>query len=113
MESSFNSFPHEPARIEYELNLCQESDWEYDELSWSFHDALEANEEPEEDDVFYTDDATYSDVEDVQEADEELSVDQEDVQDSLEYVHFGKGLEYDGEGWIWEQDVDFWPEMSR
>ncbi|EPS31716.1 hypothetical protein PDE_06673 [Penicillium oxalicum 114-2] len=30
----------------------------------------------------------------------------------VDYVHFGKGLEYDGEGWIWEQpDGDFWSEV--
>jgi hypothetical protein len=34
-------------------------------------------------------------------------------QDCVEYVHFGKGLEYDGERRIWEEDVDFWSEMSR
>jgi hypothetical protein len=35
------------------------------------------------------------------------------VRDSVEYVHFGKGLEYDGERWVWEEDVDLWSEMSR
>jgi hypothetical protein len=69
MECSLNSFSHELAREEYELESCPfESDWDHDELSRSFYDDKEADEGPEGDDVFYSDD------EQVQEADEELSV---------------------------------------
>ncbi|OKP14040.1 hypothetical protein PENSUB_309 [Penicillium subrubescens] len=49
----------------------------------------------------------------LQEADEELSVDEEYVQDCVEYVHFGKGLEYDRERWIWKKDVDFESEIKE
>jgi hypothetical protein len=108
MECSLNSFSHELAREEYELEPCPfESDWDHAELSRSFYNDKEADEGPEGHDVFYSDD------EQVQEADEELSVVEEYGQDCVEYVHFGKGLEYDGKGWIWEEDVDFWSEMSR
>jgi hypothetical protein len=114
MESSQDSFPHELSREEYEHEQCPfESDWEYDKLSRPFHDDIEADEEPEEDNVFLTNDFSYSDDDEVQEADEELSVDEEYVQDCVEYVHFGKGLEYDREWWIWKKDVDFESEISR
>jgi hypothetical protein len=114
MESLQNSFSHELSRAEQELEPRPlENDWEYDEPTWSSYDGLEVDEEPDEDSLFHPGDASYSDVEQGRDADEELSLDEEYVQDSVEYVHFGKGLEYDGEQWIWEEYVDLWSELSR
>lgn len=114
MESSQNSFPNELSREEYELEQCPfAGDWEYDELTWSVYDDTKTDEKPEEDNIYYSDDSSYPDDEQVKGADEESIVDEENVQDLVEYVHFGKGLELDGEKWIWEEDVDFWSEMSR
>ncbi|KAF3386383.1 hypothetical protein F1880_001642 [Penicillium rolfsii] len=105
MNTSHDSFPYQLAHEEHELETyLVDSDASFHELNWVFYDDIEAAEEPEQDDVFY-DNASDSDVE-WDEADEEITVDEEYVQDYVEYVHFGKGLEYDGERWIWEEDVD-------
>lgn len=28
--------------------------------------------------------------------------------DALEFVHFGKGMEFDGSQWVWVKDLDLW-----
>lgn len=33
--------------------------------------------------------------------------------DALEFVHFGKGMEFDGGQWVWAKDLDLWWVMDR
>ncbi|KAJ5369750.1 uncharacterized protein N7496_005842 [Penicillium cataractarum] len=109
MENSLTNQPHELIPRQHEFPSYQwESDWEDFELHWSLYDDLEGDEEPEEEDDFYTDGDSCSDIDLCDEADGSYSVGDEWMQDCVEFVHFGRGMVFDGEGWVWEEDVDLW-----
>lgn len=108
MENSFTNRSHGLVPEQHEFQSDQsESDWEDFDLTWSPYVDL-GDEEPEEEDDFYADGDSCADVDLWGDADGSYSDDDEWMQDCVEYVHFGRGMEFDGGQWIWEEDVDLW-----
>ncbi|OOQ90572.1 hypothetical protein PEBR_03705 [Penicillium brasilianum] len=114
MDNSINNEFHELVLEQNDFVSDQwETEWEDFEQNWSPYDDSEGDEEPEEDDDFYNDGDSDSDIDSWHEADGYYSDDDGCMQDNIEYVHFGKGMEFNGEQWIWENDDDLSSEMSR
>jgi hypothetical protein len=114
MDNSINNESHELVLKQHDFASAQwETEWEDFEPTWSPYEDPEVDEESEDEGDIYTDGDSDSDIDPWHEADGYYSVDDVFSQDNIEYVHFGKGMEFDGDQWIWENDVDLSSEMSR
>ena len=111
MDPFIDNIPQEPEQEHCDLELLSmKRDSVFSPETWSSPDDLGWVEFHDEEDIEIGDD---SDAEQDYETDGDSSVDDYYVSESIEYVRFGKWLEYDGDQWGWEEDIDVWSEMSR